>query len=103
MGPNAGWLAGELKLAHRSLAREAIYWQGDQGVQYIMQFVGIANIGPRLFSDPLDRSRIELSHLFENGFRKNTPHLDCTGAALFERSVVQVCVRVRIKNFVGEL
>ena len=68
-----------------------------------MQLVAVANIGPRLFADPRNRRLVEPSHFLQNRFRQHSPHLHGTRTPLFQRSIVEVRVRVRIQDFVREL
>ena len=45
----------------------------------------------------------EFADFLEHGLRQNAAHLDCTGAAFFERSVIEKGVWIRIQDFVREL
>ena len=72
-------------------------------MQHIVQFVGIAHVGPSLLLHLRDRRGIERPDFFEHRRRQHAPHLDRPRPALFERRIIQVRIGIRIKNFVREL
>ena len=68
-----------------------------------MQFIGVADVRPRLLLHLRDGCGIERADFFEHRGRQHSPHFDGAGAAFLERCVVEVGVRIRIENFVREL
>src|SRR5438067_13593081 len=59
-------------LAARKLTE--VFWYCDQRVQHIMQFVGIAHVGPSFFANLGDGRRIELAYFFQHCLRQNLAH-----------------------------
>ena len=84
-----------------------VFFQGrgieDEGLQEIVEVVGVAEIGARLFDDLRDGRGIEFAGFFEDGGGEGAAELHGAGAALFERSIVEEGVRIGVENLVGEL
>ena len=72
-------------------------------MQHIVQFIGIAHIGPCFRLHLRDCSGIERAYLFEHRSRQHAPHLDRPRPALFERSIIEIGIGIRIQNLVREL
>ena len=77
--------------------------QRNQGLKAIVQLVRIAHVEAGLFANFGNGSRVETSHFGKNCFGQSAAHFDGAGAAFFERGVVEVCERIGVENFVGEL
>ena len=67
-----------------------------------MQFVGVTNDGPRLGDDLGDRGGIENAHAARYVGAQGAAQRHGPGAALFERRVVEIRVRIRVENLVTE-
>ncbi len=72
-------------------------------MQHIVQFIGVAHIGPRLLLHLRNGRGIEPADFLEHRCRQHSPHLNGTRTALFERRIIEVCIRICIENFVREL
>ena len=72
-------------------------------MQHIVQFIGVAHIGPRLLLHLRDGRGIERADFFKHRRRQHAPHLDRPRPALFERRIIEIGVGIRIENFVREL
>ena len=68
-----------------------------------MQLLGVAYVGPRLVAHFGNSLRIEPADFSQYRLRQDAAHLDRTGAALFERRIVEIGIGIGIKNFVGKL
>ena len=75
----------------------------DEGLQEVVEIVGIAQIGARVFDDLRDGRRVELTGFFKDGGGQGAAELHGAGTALFERSIVEEGVGIGVENFVGEL
>ena len=70
--------------------------------QCIVKFVCISWLGPHFFTHAIDRGLVELAHVCGR-FRvepASLKHRAC--AAFFERSIVEVCVRSGVENFLRQ-
>ena len=100
------WFDGARRnCTQRALCQDAyrsgtILGQRDQRLQRVVQFVGVAHVGPCVVLNLRDRRRIELADFFEHRLRQHAPHLDRPRAPFLERSVVEVRVRIRVQNLV---
>ena len=65
-----------------------------------MQFFGVAHGRPGFGSDLRDGLRVQGAGPFGVAGGKGTAHLDRAGAALLERRVIQVGVRIGVQDFV---
>ena len=72
-------------------------------MQRIVQFIGVADVGPSLGFDLRDGRGIEASDFFEHRFREHAPHLDRARAAFFKRCVIEIGVRIGVQNLMREL
>ena len=72
-------------------------------MQEVVEIIGVAEIGARLFDDLGDGRRVELAGFFEDGGGKGAAELHGAGAALFERSIVEEGVGIGVENLVREL
>ena len=68
-----------------------------------MELIRIAHVGPRFFADLRNRCRIQPANFGKHSFRQHAAHFHRPGAAFFERGVIEIRIRIRIKNFVGKL
>ena len=68
-----------------------------------MQLVAVANVGARLIANARDGLLIEPSDFVEHGLRQDASHLHGAGAALFQRSVIQIGVWIGVQDLVREL
>ena len=75
----------------------------DEGLQQVVEIVGVAEIGARLFDDLGDGRRVEFAGLFEDRGGQGAAELHGAGAALFERGIVEEGVGIGVENFVREL
>ena len=83
-------------------------WAADSGSaikreKRVVQFVGVAHVGPGFRAHFGDGSGIKAADLGENGFGQHAAHFDSAGAALFEGSIIKIGVRIGVENFVREL
>ena len=76
-------------------------WQHDQCQKRIVKFVGIANDRPRFAESLFNRGWIERADVAGISTECSS-HLDRAGPAFLERRVVEVGIRVRVQNFVGQ-
>ena len=53
-----------------------VYWEEDEGLQEVVEVVGVAEVGAGFFDDLGDGGRVELAGFFEDGRRGG-----CGGAA----------------------
>ena len=67
-----------------------------------MQFVGVAHVGPGIGANFVDGRGIEASNFGEHRFGQHAAHFDGASAALFERGVVEIGVRIRVQNLMRE-
>ena len=75
----------------------------NQCLQHVVQFVGVAHIGPGFFATwaIAAGSRWPTSSSTDSG--RMRAHLDRTGPPFLERSVVEIRVRIRIQDLVREV
>jgi len=80
-------------------------WVGeeDQGLEEVVEVVGIAEVGAGFFDDLRDGRGVELACLFEYGGGEGAAELDGAGTALFEWGIVEEGVGVRVEDLVREL
>ena len=75
--------------------------QDDKCQQRVMQFIRITDDRPRLTEYFLDRCRIECANVA--GIHSQcSPHLNGTSPSLFERRIIEVCVWIRIQDFMRQ-
>ena len=73
-------------------------WKRDEGVEEVVEFVFVAEVGPDLVADGGDGGGVEVA-----GFvGKIAAERGGAGAALFEAGFVEVGVGVGVEEFVGE-
>ena len=77
--------------------------EGQQREQRVVQFVGVAHVGPRLGAHFRDGRRIEASDFRQHGLGQHAAHFDGARAALFERRIVEIGVGIGVEYFVREL
>src|SRR5204863_3743332 len=74
----------------------------DQCEQRVVQFIGIAHIGPGFTLDLGDGLLVESTDFFQHRGGKNAAHFDGAGAALFQWGIVEIGIWVGIQDFVRE-
>ena len=72
-------------------------------MQHIVQFIGVAHIGPSLLLHLRDGCGIERADFLQHRRRQHASHLNRPRAALLQRCIIKVRVRIRIENFVRKL
>jgi len=71
------------------------WWAG------VVQFIGIADHGPGFAAHFVDGSRIECAD-FAGLHSERPPHLNGSSPAFLQRRIIEICIRVRVQNFVRE-
>ena len=64
-----------------------------------MQFVGVADFGTRVFGDLSDGGWIENARATDEISSQGTTQLHGTGAAFFERRIIEKCVWIGVEDF----
>ena len=77
--------------------------EGDEGVEEVVEFVLVAEVGPDLAADGVDGGRVEPAGAFEDASGSARRERGGAGAALFEAGFVEEGVGVGVEEFVGEL
>src|SRR5208282_2880099 len=72
-------------------------------MQHVVQFIGIAHVGPSLPLHLRYSRRIEGADFLEHRGRQHAPHFNRARPPFFERRIIQVGIGIRIKNFVRKL
>ncbi len=85
------------------MEHEVVGGEEDEGLEEVVEVVGVAEVGVRFFDDLGDGGGVEFAGLFEDGGGESAAELDGAGAALFERSIVEEGVRVGVEYLVSEL
>ena len=75
----------------------------DEGVEEVVEFVLVAEVGPDLAADGVDGGLVEAACAVGNAVGKRAAERDGAGAALFEAGLVEEGVGVGVEEFVGEL
>ena len=78
-------------------------WQSDERVQRVVQLFRVAHVRPSFVTNFGNGLGVESANFSHYRFRQNAAHLDGAGAALLERSIIEIGVRIGVQNFVREL
>ena len=77
--------------------------QSDEGVQQVVEFMLVAEVGPDFAADLVDGGLVEAAGAVGDAVGQCAAKADGAGAALFEAGVVEERVRIGVDEFVGEL
>ena len=78
----------------RRLFVEEVEWEGDEGLEEIVELVFVAEVGEDLPADGVDGGLVEVAGLVEKRLRDGAAKGDGFGAALFGSGFIEVGVGV---------